>query len=930
MLKFFIWSVFISVAPFCFSQKPPINESVFGKWQAYGPSTPSLSNDGTLLYYFDSRPGGKPSITFKKTFSQWELKIANVAYGKATITSDNQFAIFIKGKDSLGVYQFSDSSFIYFSNVISYRSLGVKIPFIIYKLKGSKKETVVYDLKHNERSSFFGIEDYWTVGDNCLLTLGQDSAKKAFSLSWSVIDSSANRIIWEGSKPDNLIIDESNRQVAFIVGNDRDASKSKEIWYYNQVLKNAKLLADSLEIKIDSNLELGELFQFSSNGKFLFVNLKEKSVRSNSVGVNVWSYHDAKLQSIQLNELSTKKTFRAVINIASKKITQINYENEKMLTAVSPNEFVLIENRSGDQYEWNWNQKSRSSIYLVSLRDGSRKLIGKNVPEDVRMSYTFSNTGQFVVYYDAEQKGYFSYEISTARSKNITAGISAKWTKYDLGDIPASDYFPIGIAGFTENDSSVLLYDQNDIYKVSLKGARYISNLTRGYGSKNNISFRLALDHSREPFIKREQLILKAFDRNNKNDGFFRIKLEEPYDPILLTMKACIFSGTIESSEFYPFPPKKAKNANIYIVRRMTASEYPSFFYTNDFISFTPATSMPYHPQKQYNWLTTKLITWKTLNGKVSQGILYKPEDFDSNKKYPIIFYYYEKLTEGLNGFLYPNASDGTLNIPYYVSNGYIVFVADIHYNIGKPGRSAFNSIVSAANYFAKKRWIDSKKMAIQGHSFGGFETNYIVTKTDIFACAMSSSGMSNFVSAYGSIVGDGSSRQRQYELYRDRIGSTLWDSLHLYLENSPVLQANKIKSPMLLMANKKDYDVPYNQGIELFTALRRLEKNVWMLEYDNGEHMVGGEDSRDLTIRMRQFFDHYLKHAPAPIWMTQGIPARLKGVITGYDLDPSNSCGKDCKVCKMWNEKMKKDSARTMKEIQEKAKSEHWMEVKG
>jgi dipeptidyl aminopeptidase/acylaminoacyl peptidase len=182
--------------------------------------------------------------------------------------------------------------------------------------------------------------------------------------------------------------------------------------------------------------------------------------------------------------------------------------------------------------------------------------------------------------------------------------------------------------------------------------------------------------------------------------------------------------------------------------------------------------------------------------------------------------------------------------------------------------------------------WVDKEHMGLMGHSFGGFETDYVIVHSHLFAAAVSMSGMTDFVSAYGSIIGNGTSRQRQYELYRDRIGATLWQRLDLYLENSPILKANEVTTPVLLMANKKDEDVPYEQGVEFFTALRRLGKKALMLQYDNGDHQVRNlADQKDLSLRIWQFFGYYLKGEPPPKWMVVGIPATKKGIDNGYEL---------------------------------------------
>jgi dipeptidyl aminopeptidase/acylaminoacyl peptidase len=318
----------------------------------------------------------------------------------------------------------------------------------------------------------------------------------------------------------------------------------------------------------------------------------------------------------------------------------------------------------------------------------------------------------------------------------------------------------------------------------------------------------------------------------------------------------------------------------------MSATESPNYFSTTDFKNFTRLSDL--HPEKNYNWLTTELLTWKTLDGSFSQGVLYKPENFDPHKKYPVIFHYYQILSDGLNAYLKPEPSDGRLHIPWFVSNGYLVFTPDIHFKIGEPGNSAYNAVISAANYLSKMPFIDAKKMGIQGISFGGFQTNYLVTHTNIFAAACSASGATDLIGKYGSLKEESTSSQGYYETGQGRIGATLWQRPDLYIKNSPVLRADKVITPFLIFHTTNDSGVLFPQAIEFFTALRRLGKKVWMLEYNEGDHGVSGKSAADFSIRLGQFFDHYLKGALPPKWMTQGIPAKMKGIENGLELDHS------------------------------------------
>ena len=264
-----------------------------------------------------------------------------------------------------------------------------------------------------------------------------------------------------------------------------------------------------------------------------------------------------------------------------------------------------------------------------------------------------------------------------------------------------------------------------------------------------------------------------------------------------------------------------------------------------------------------------------------------------------MIFNYYEERAYTLYKFVPPGFISTEINIPLFVSNNYLVFVPDIHFSIAKlSGKTnfmnAYNALVSAAKYFCKFSWVDSTRMGLNGHSFGGAITEYLVSHTHIFAAAVASSGTTDFVSSYlslGGPVGHWTGRRIDLfeQVYRQgRLGVSLWQRPNFYLNSSAVLKANQVTTPLLIMHNIEDPAVPWQQGIEMFLALQRLGKKVWLLQYDNGSHGVYGKDAVDYTVRFTQFFDYYLKGALPPKWMTDGVPARLKGIETGYELDKS------------------------------------------
>ena len=288
-------------------------------------------------------------------------------------------------------------------------------------------------------------------------------------------------------------------------------------------------------------------------------------------------------------------------------------------------------------------------------------------------------------------------------------------------------------------------------------------------------------------------------------------------------------------------------------------------------------------------------MSWVQPDGITTQGILYKPENFDRNKKYPVIINYYTQLSHRLYEYPQPEfTGSANINIPWFVSRGYLVFTPDINNHEFATTESASTTVESAARMLSKLPFVDSLKMGIAGHSWGGTETNYIVTHTHLFAACLSGSGGGqavDMVSNSLAIKNNGSAPFNDLDRYENRgegIGATLWQKPDLWIKRSPIFRADQVSTPLLIFYNKADVD--WLRAEEFFIALRRLGKPTWMLQYDNGGHLVGGKDAEDFTIRITQFFDHYLKGEPMPVWMAHGIPARLKGIDNGLRLDTSKS----------------------------------------
>ncbi|MEG0500518.1 MAG: prolyl oligopeptidase family serine peptidase, partial [Rikenellaceae bacterium] len=278
--------------------------------------------------------------------------------------------------------------------------------------------------------------------------------------------------------------------------------------------------------------------------------------------------------------------------------------------------------------------------------------------------------------------------------------------------------------------------------------------------------------------------------------------------------------------------------------------------------------------QKEYKWGSVEIVEWTTFDGKQNRGLLFLPEGYQKGKNYPAIVNFYETHTGEKNIYPAPSYSAAMLDVATYVSNGYIIFMPDVTFVIGEPGKSSYNIVVSGTKALIKRGILDAKRIGLQGHSWSGYQAAYLATKTDIFACINTGAPIVNMTSGYNGLrEGSGLPRMFMYEDWQCRMGSSIWGALDQYIESSPILYADKIAAPLLISHSDKDEAVSYAEGRSLFLAMRRLQKTAWLLNYKGEGHFMNSAAAQhDWTRRMRQFFDYYLNGTQMPRWMSEGI----------------------------------------------------------
>jgi dienelactone hydrolase len=868
-------------------ERMSIDSNAYNRWTRV--ESAKINNNGSFTSYIirnDSMTNCNTTILTENN-GRWIMRLPNIS--GVEFTADNKMAMFI-ARDTLFVIKLGDTYFDKIPNVslffIPNHTNGEWIA-LMYKSSDTLNLHNLYSGKNKEypsvKSSFFS-ED----GKKLLLQI-EDSTRDCYMLNLVDVSSGKLTNIWNGKGLMKVIPNSSASQFALLISEKQDNSRS--IWFYEIGKDRPKLLLGNRTIAADSFWVLNDISKLSVGGQYITFSanrLKKVSpdhqVRNSTV--NIWSYLDTKLQTIQLADGDYTSGYSFIINCKDNHITQLCGDNETILASSCDDEVYLIEHISGDAdgLESNWNSSAQRTYFVKSIKEKKNVLLNISGSQMVFLS----PSGKYVVFYDKERASFFSYDVKLNVYKNITSGMNVCWSN-SYGEDKA--IVPRGIGGWLNSDTKVLIYDKFDIWMIDLTGIESPRNITNRYGLKNDVVFYLGLSgSSNQIFSNHDILILNGVNIKSKQNGFFRKKIDQVGDPYLLTMGDFVYqlieNPYLEENGIYPL---KAMQANGYIIMRMKANESPNYFFTSDFKNFKQLSHV--YPEKKYNWYNTQLYTWKRSDGILSQGVLYKPDNFDSTKKYPVIFYYYEKKSFSLNEYLFPKKIVGGCNIdiPTFVSNGYLIFTPDIDYVIGDPMQGTLNALVSAAEYVAKLPFVASDKMGIGGCSFGGTQTNYVITHSNLFAAAYSASSMTDFVSAYGDVPG----RYRSIQCYfeeggQGRMGGTLWQIPEKYIKNSAIFYADKVTTPLLLMHTTNDAICSFSQAIEFFTALRRLGKKVWLLEYTDGNHGIFGRSADDYALRLNQFFDHYLKGKPAARWMTRGIPARAKGIDYGFQIDSS------------------------------------------
>ncbi|AKD04140.1 prolyl oligopeptidase family serine peptidase [Pontibacter korlensis] len=920
--------------------KKTLTHDVYDSWK--GLAGDKISNNGKYVLYNIDPQEGDGDLYIRNMVNN---AIAKYNRGsKASFTNDNEFAVFQikpehqkvralklkkkKGddlpKDSLAIVNLQDMSVVKVPRVKSYKLPKEGSGWVAYHLEkplaekkedkksdaveGEKKadakkkspkknkdakgtELVLRNLRTGQEQRFSRVTDYiFSEQGNMLYFVKDelDSLHRAGVFAFSTAEMKempidTGRVTYKG-----ISADKAGEQLAYVASADTVGADIRyfSLNYWNTKTRRNQVLADTLAKGMPQNWMVSEHgnLSFSEDGKRLFFGTFPRPVRyekdttqleEDKVSLDIWTYKDPLIQPMQLkqNDRTLKRSFLAMYDLKNGSMQQLATLEmpDVYLDAYKTGDVALGVSDEKYKITIGYDTPTRKDAYLIDLKKGTTKQILTGTRGNPRVS----PMGKYVYWYEPMDSSWHAMSTRGGDNINLTKQIGVPFYE-EFNDMPVlpDDY---GLAGWVENDALLLVYDQHDIWKLDPAGKRAAVNLTDKYGRQNNLRLRYEKLDSEQKFIPANaELYLSGFNLSTKADGYYKDYLNKEVKPEKLVSSDHAYSSL-----------SKAKNSTLVTFRRGDYRNYNDLYASS--LSFANVQQLTdANPQaSEYKWGTVELVEWKSTDGIPLQGLLYKPENFDPTKKYPMMVYFYERSSDRMHAHRTPAPSASTINIPLFVSNDYLVFVPDIVYQNGYPGESAMDCIIPGVQMLVQQGFVDDKNMALQGQSWGGYQIAYMVTRTNLFKAAMAGAPVSNMTSAYGGIRwGTGLSRQFQYERTQSRIGGTLWEKPMQFIENSPLFFADRVQTPLLIMHNDNDGAVPWYQGIEYFMALRRLNKPVWMLVYNGEEHnLMQRKNRKDLSMRMSQFFDHYLKGAPAPVWMEQGVPSVVKGKDYGLEL---------------------------------------------
>ncbi|MBN2535193.1 MAG: S9 family peptidase [Spirochaetales bacterium] len=576
---------------------------------------------------------------------------------------------------------------------------------------------------------------------------------------------------------------------------------------------------------------------------------KKSDVKPKIPGVDIWHWKDDPIQPRQKTTYNTEKNFTYLFawNPVINTLTKITDDTLRRATITGDGSYVIV---TDDTPYKPLFRETIYDYYLVNPSTGVREPVLSNFSSFLGSS----PSGKYLYYF--KEKNWWVYDISRGSHLNMTKDIETPlWNTRD--DRPVEVKPPFGNGGWLKEDRALFVYDEYDVWKISMDGSKPL-RLTDG--RENKIIYRVnKLDNEYPYHNEKEDMYFSATGDLTKESGYYRLTVKNKFEKLIYEPR-------------YVTGLNKAEKSDYFVYRSETFSESPNIYRVSGLFRDPLRISDTNPQQAGFAWGKSELVNFTNRNGRPLQGALFYPANYIQGKKYPMIVYIYEIRSNYLNRYVVPSPRVA-YNTTNFTSQDYFVYQPDIVYKTNHPGESAVDCVIPAVEEIIKTGMIDEKKIGIMGHSWGAYQTSFIITQTDIFAAAVAGAPLINMISMYNEIYWNtGNPNQNIFEISQGRLREPWWVNMEEYMANSPMFQAKNIKTPLLVAFGTSDGAVDWHQGIEMFTTMRRMEKPYIMLVYDGENHSLAKKENQlDYARKVNEFFNHYLLGEKPGEWILKG-----------------------------------------------------------
>ena len=580
----------------------------------------------------------------------------------------------------------------------------------------------------------------------------------------------------------------------------------------------------------------------------------------------LWHWKDPRLQSAQQVQETVDRAFSylAAWHLSSPKVVQVSDDNLRTVAVGYGDRFALAVDFSPYERQASVDGRQLRDLYAIDAVSGARSIIASRIQNPGgQPSQLLSPDGAHAAWYD---NGVWNvYDFTSRASRRITDGVAANfWDEEDDHNVVRPPAAPP--LGWSRDSRYVILRDNWDLWRVPV-GAGAALNIT-GNGKASGIRYqaRVGADSRERGIDFSRAMYVETYGERTKKEGLVAIDAQRG--------GARVLSWEDDKVDY-----RKARDADVWAFTRQTFVKFPDWYVADAGLANERRVTDANPQQADVAWSAgARLIEYTCDNtGFKLQGALFLPAGYEAGKKYPTLTYIYEKLSQGFHAYAQPNATRYA-NPSVYTSRGYAYFMPDIAYKLDDPGRSAVWCVVPAVKAAIASGIVDSANVALQGHSWGGYQTSFIATQTNIFKTAIAGAPLTDMVSMFSSVYwNSGNTNQGIFISSQGRFTSSYARNPDAYLRNSPNRFANDVHIPFMILHNDRDGAVDFNQGVTYYNTLRELGKDVVLLEYVGENHGLARPiNQKDYAVRMQEWFDHFLQGKPAPDWMNDGVP-RLK-----------------------------------------------------